>query len=201
MATQAYGHYYRVVFDPYQNINRVHTYIEGLCKLSSDQCAGIKTFFITLLKKDNVNVSVRADLVSKLINKVLDKDQILQAIETIAFRRETPYQMFMYQYSQAILAMFQTAAANLKPETQSGASNAMQLRKLTVHDETMLGCLAAFIEPMGEYYNDHTRKLLEAIEEKDPSRTLQALELNITAHTVGYGQGAWKGTFGRLFGE
>ncbi|QVL58345.1 MAG: hypothetical protein KFB93_04485 [Simkaniaceae bacterium] len=200
MATQAYGHYYRVGYNPYENINRVHSFVESQCKLSAEQLTGINSFFTTLFRKDNVNVSVRADLTGKLTDKAPDKQQILEAIGVVAFRRATPYQMFMYQYSQAILAMFQTAAHHLRPEAQAAASEAMELRELTVHDETMLRCLAAFIEPMGEYYSAHTRELIEAMDAKSSSQTLAALEKNITVHTVGYGEGAWKGTLGRLFG-
>ncbi|MCB1072484.1 MAG: hypothetical protein KDK96_05195 [Chlamydiia bacterium] len=200
MATQAYGHYYRVVYNPHQNFNSVHTYVDSHCKLSPEQCEGIKTFFTTLLKKDGVNVGVRGDLVSKLITEHPNKQQILEAIGTVAFRSETPYQMYMYQYSQAILAMFQAAADRMSPKAQSAASESLQKRELTVQDETMLRCLAAFIEPMGEYYNAHTHELAQALDTKDTGIIYEALQHNMTAHTVGYGQGAWKGTLGRLFG-
>ena len=200
MATQAYGHYYRVVYNPHQNFNRVHAYVESQCKLSTEQCAGIKTFFTTLLKKDGINVSARGNLVSKLSAEEPDKQQILAAIGTVAFRNESPYQMFMYQYSQAILKMFQNAADRLSPKAQSAASETLQKRELTVQDEAMLRCLVAFIEPMGEYYNTHTHELLEALDTKDTGRIYEVLQLNTAAHTVGYGQGAWKGTLGRLFG-
>ena len=200
MATQVYGHYYRVVYNPHDNFNRVHSHVERQCKLSQEQCEGIQTFFTTLLRKDDANVGARATLVGKLTAQQPDKQEILQAIGTVAFRKDSPYQLFMYQYSQSILAMFKDAADRLAPQAQSAASEALQERQISVQDEAMLRCLAAFIEPMGKYYNAHTRSLVEALDTKNCAKIYEALQPNITAHTVTYTQGAWKGTLGRLAG-